>query len=121
MGRTKKIRRVEERKKVNINYCKKYRQKIRKPIECKKLARKSLKYLEPKKYKLQLAKDRARSQRNRERKETKQLTQQSMERKRRQQLQNLKNQNKTLFRQDRYTNEVSKELKNSSRSVHEND
>ena len=77
--------------------------------------------MEPKKYKLQLAKDRARSQRNRERKETKQLTQQSMERKRRQQLQNLKNQNKTLFRQDRYTNEVSKELKNSSRSVHEND
>ena len=43
-----------------------------------------------------------------------------MERKRRQQLQNLKNQNKTLFRQDRYTNEVSKELKNSSRSVQEN-
>ena len=74
MGRTKKIRTVEERKKVNINYCKKYRQKIRTPTERNKLARKSLKHLESKKYKLQLAKDRARSQRNGERKETKQLT-----------------------------------------------
>ena len=33
MSRTKKIQTVEERKKANINYCKKYRQKIRKPIE----------------------------------------------------------------------------------------
>ena len=73
MGRTKKIRTVEERKKANINYCKKYRQKNKKAYrkadwERKKLARESLKYLEPKKYQLQLAKDRARSQRNRERK-----------------------------------------------------
>ena len=44
-----------------------------------------------------------------------------MQRRRRQQLQNLKNLNKTLFRQDWHTNEVSKELNNTSRLVHEND
>ena len=70
MGRTKKIRSVEERKKAH-NYCKKYRQKNKEAyrkadIERKKLTRESLKYLEPKKYQLRLAKDRARSQRNRE-------------------------------------------------------
>ena len=58
MGRTKKIQTVKERKKANINYCKKYRQKNKKAYrktdwERKKLARESLKYLEPKKYQLQ--------------------------------------------------------------------
>ena len=79
MGRTKKIRTIEESKKANINYCKNYRQKNKEAYrkadrERKKLARERLKYLEPKKYQLQLAKYRARSQRNRKGKETKQLT-----------------------------------------------
>ena len=65
MGRTKKIQTVEERKKANINYCKKYQQKNKEAYrkvdrEQKKLACESLKYLEPKKYQLQLTKDRAR-------------------------------------------------------------
>ena len=52
-GRTKKIRTVEQRKKANINYCKKYRQKNEEAYrkadrERKKLARESLKYLEQK-------------------------------------------------------------------------
>ena len=73
MDRAKKIQTVEQRKKANINYCKKYRQKNKETYrkadrERTKLARESLRYLEPKKYQLQLAKDRARSQLNRERK-----------------------------------------------------
>ena len=126
MGRTKKIRTVEERKKANINYCKNYRQKNKEAYrkadrERKKLARESLKYLEPKKYQLQLAKDRARSQRNRERKRNETIdlavtaTQTSTT------TTKSKKQNKTLFWQDRHTNEVLKKLENTSRLVHEND
>ena len=53
MDRAKKIRTVEQRKKANINYCKKYRQKNEEAYrkadrERKKLARESLKYLEQK-------------------------------------------------------------------------
>ena len=57
MGRTKKIRTVEERKKANINYCKKYRQKNKEAYrkaerERKKLARKNLKSIYSQKNKL---------------------------------------------------------------------
>ena len=53
-GRTKKIWTVEERKKANINYCKKYRQKNKEAYrkaerERKKLARKNLKVFTAKK------------------------------------------------------------------------
>ena len=72
MVRTKKIR-SEEKKKANINYGKKYREKNKEVYrkadkERKNLAGESLEYLQPKKYQLQLAKDRARSQLYREKK-----------------------------------------------------
>ena len=54
MGRTKKIWTVEERKKANINYCKKYRQNNKEAYrkaerERKKLARENLKVFTAKK------------------------------------------------------------------------
>lgn len=56
IDRTKKIRTEEEKETANINYCKKCCEQAKKRTEKlaqkKKLARESLEYFQPKKYKL---------------------------------------------------------------------